>query len=613
MNNNIKTGICDACEREVPKYKLKTVREQYDGEVIARGTPGMVKRYYATVKLCPRCRILRKVSIAVGAILGFAYLLLWTFLYQFLIHWTLFILWVVFNPLVITVITIAVFRIITKCDTLVKTDFHTKEHNSYMQSRGKQINRTPKVAKSKRLEEINEKHFFDTFSETPHEDITLANHNGIPKESPEDAARRALNAQKELERLKALQSQKEDEEKCAKQDTIGIINSWSLLAFVKEHGKMQVGEFANKDTGEVFKACVFTKPDGTRTFVAFAAKMGELTPKQIAEMKNELQVVQLESGNYSLCKRATSGWEEVDLKESEPYSIGTVVKTKDFIRGWGIKVLSPKGCFGIMDVRIDESSWKVKRSYHNIIEGQGYVIGDIQTIEYDKETDILKVIFNYVLKEGYDAIWFNRQYSKICVTFYKQGEFVRCFDSEYDKAYTSLENLFAAFCALSRLDGDNAIVTLSGEAFQTDYILNYYDEKLIYDFIPLAEEDFVFSMLKKDDTDDYYLKQYSMTKEEYFSKNYNVVSDLTAKCIKTESWYPARKEYPELEIGKTYEVSHISVLRSSSWIILKEFGDKEYNAACFELFENDESIEKGYTNDRLFWAPYLRDRLENRK
>jgi hypothetical protein len=93
-----------------------------------------------------------------------------------------------------------------------------------MQSRGKQINRTPKVAKSKRLEEINEKHFFDTFSEeTPHEDITLANHNGIPKESPEDAARRALNAQKELERLKALQSQKEDEEKCAKKTLLELL------------------------------------------------------------------------------------------------------------------------------------------------------------------------------------------------------------------------------------------------------------------------------------------------------------------------------------------------------------------------------------------------------
>lgn len=91
-------------------------------------------------------------------------------------------------------------------------------------------------------------------------------------------------------------------------------NSWNLLEFAKAHGKMQVGEFANKDTGEVFKSCIFTQPDGTRTFVAFSMKLGELTPKQIVDMKNELQVVQLESGNYSLCK-IDSGWKDVDLEE----------------------------------------------------------------------------------------------------------------------------------------------------------------------------------------------------------------------------------------------------------------------------------------------------------
>ena len=92
-------------------------------------------------------------------------------------------------------------------------------------------------------------------------------------------------------------------------------NSWNLLEFAKAHGKMQVGEFANKDTGEVFKSCIFTQPDdGTRTFVAFSTKLGELTPKQIVDMKNELQVVQLESGNYSLCK-IDSGWKDVDLEE----------------------------------------------------------------------------------------------------------------------------------------------------------------------------------------------------------------------------------------------------------------------------------------------------------
>lgn len=93
----------------------------------------------------------------------------------------------------------------------------------------------------------------------------------------------------------------------------GIINSWSLIAFARSHGKMQVGEFANKETGEVFKSCIFTDQQGDRCFVAFSSKMGELTPREIAAMKDELQVVQLESGNFSLCKQGQNAWEDVDL------------------------------------------------------------------------------------------------------------------------------------------------------------------------------------------------------------------------------------------------------------------------------------------------------------
>lgn len=92
-----------------------------------------------------------------------------------------------------------------------------------------------------------------------------------------------------------------------------IKNSWSLIAFAKEFGpKMQVGEFVNKETGEDFKSCIFTNGE-TRTFVAFSSKMGPLSPREIAAKKNELQVVQLESGHYSLCKQGENTWEEVDL------------------------------------------------------------------------------------------------------------------------------------------------------------------------------------------------------------------------------------------------------------------------------------------------------------
>lgn len=92
-----------------------------------------------------------------------------------------------------------------------------------------------------------------------------------------------------------------------------IKNSWSLIAFAKEFGpKMQVGEFVNKETGEDFKSCIFTNGE-TRTFVAFSSKMSVLSPREIAAKKNELQVVQLESGHYSLCKQGENTWEDVDL------------------------------------------------------------------------------------------------------------------------------------------------------------------------------------------------------------------------------------------------------------------------------------------------------------
>lgn len=94
---------------------------------------------------------------------------------------------------------------------------------------------------------------------------------------------------------------------------VGIKNSWSLLSFARMKGKMQVGSFVNKETGEPFKSTIFTDNAGNRTFVAFSSKMGELTPAQIAEQKDKLQVVELESGNYSLCRQGENSWEDVNI------------------------------------------------------------------------------------------------------------------------------------------------------------------------------------------------------------------------------------------------------------------------------------------------------------
>lgn len=95
--------------------------------------------------------------------------------------------------------------------------------------------------------------------------------------------------------------------------TVGIKNSWSLISFAKSHGRMKVAPFVNKETGECFKSCAFLDSDGGITLVAFSSKLGELTPAQIAEQKDDLQVVQLESGSFKLCKAGHDTWEDVDL------------------------------------------------------------------------------------------------------------------------------------------------------------------------------------------------------------------------------------------------------------------------------------------------------------
>ena len=94
---------------------------------------------------------------------------------------------------------------------------------------------------------------------------------------------------------------------------VGIKNSWSLISFAKTHGKMKVAPFVNRETGECFKSCASIINTDEITLVAFSSKLGELTPAEIAAQKDNLQVVQLESGTYKLCKAGHDTWEDVDL------------------------------------------------------------------------------------------------------------------------------------------------------------------------------------------------------------------------------------------------------------------------------------------------------------
>lgn len=103
---------------------------------------------------------------------------------------------------------------------------------------------------------------------------------------------------------------------------VGIKNSWSLLDFAKSHGKMKVtSEMTNGRTGEHFKSCAFVDAGGAVTLVGFSTNLDSINSSadsktismQIAAQKDSLQVVELESGNFKLCKRGTESWEDVDL------------------------------------------------------------------------------------------------------------------------------------------------------------------------------------------------------------------------------------------------------------------------------------------------------------
>lgn len=96
-------------------------------------------------------------------------------------------------------------------------------------------------------------------------------------------------------------------------NNVGIKNSWSLMDFARANGKLKITqEYVNPNTGEPFRSLAFVN-GGKVTLVGFSSNLGELTPAQIKAQKNDLQVVQLESGNYKLCKSGADQWETIDL------------------------------------------------------------------------------------------------------------------------------------------------------------------------------------------------------------------------------------------------------------------------------------------------------------
>lgn len=82
----------------------------------------------------------------------------------------------------------------------------------------------------------------------------------------------------DLESTKVTSDDKHIED-TSESDDFSSIKIWTLDEFTSEFGPMmQVKEYANGKTGDLFKSCVFTKGK-TRTFVSFSSKLGEHTKK----------------------------------------------------------------------------------------------------------------------------------------------------------------------------------------------------------------------------------------------------------------------------------------------------------------------------------------------
>jgi hypothetical protein len=93
----------------------------------------------------------------------------------------------------------------------------------------------------------------------------------------------------------------------------GIKNGWSLREFVNAFGpKIKLANLTNKVTSEQFKA-VMVGSDDNWTMVSFSQNLPVMTAIEIAKSANDLRVVLLESGNYSLCKAGENQWEDIVL------------------------------------------------------------------------------------------------------------------------------------------------------------------------------------------------------------------------------------------------------------------------------------------------------------
>lgn len=105
---------------------------------------------------------------------------------------------------------------------------------------------------------------------------------------------------------------------------------YTVKEAIKNFGKLKIAKLVNSNTGDSFKTCAFQRPilddEGKQvvdakgkpafnvTFCGFAQRIGELTPQEIKDRIDELQVLYVKAtGKYKLTTVGGEAWEDVDI------------------------------------------------------------------------------------------------------------------------------------------------------------------------------------------------------------------------------------------------------------------------------------------------------------
>ena len=97
----------------------------------------------------------------------------------------------------------------------------------------------------------------------------------------------------------------------------GVLNSWSFVEFSHKFAKLKYAKSLVNKAGEKFTSLVGVSTEGDYTFINFSNNLGVLTPAELKEKKDSLQVV-LNTGAkgqkvYTLCNRGANSWEDIDI------------------------------------------------------------------------------------------------------------------------------------------------------------------------------------------------------------------------------------------------------------------------------------------------------------